>query len=50
MVRKAKIGDVQAIQNLIRLYSEDGKMLFRSFQEIEQSIAELLFMKKRARS
>ena len=46
MVRKAKIGDVQAIQNLIRLYSEDGKMLFRSFQEIEQSIAEFIVYEK----
>ena len=38
MVRKGKIEDVQAIQNLICLYSEDGKMLFRSLEEIEKNI------------
>ena len=35
MLRKAKIEDAQAIQNLICFYSEDGKMLFRSLEEIE---------------
>ena len=39
MVRKGKIDDVQAIQNLIRFYSEDDKMLFRSLEEIKQNIA-----------
>ena len=38
MVRKGKIEDVQAIQNLIRFYSEDDKMLFRSLEEINQNI------------
>ena len=38
MVRKGKIKDVQAIQNLIRFYSEDDKMLFRSLEEINQNI------------
>jgi amino-acid N-acetyltransferase len=39
MLRKAKIEDAQAIQNLICFYSEDGKMLFRSLEDIEQNIA-----------
>ena len=38
MLRKGKIDDVQAIQNLIRFYSEDDKMLFRSLEEINQNI------------
>ena len=38
MLRKAKIEDAQAIQNLICFYSEDGKMLFRSLEDIEQNI------------
>ena len=37
-MRRGKIEDVQAIQTLICLYSEDGKMLFRSLEEIEQNI------------
>ena len=39
MLRKGKIEDVQAIQNLICFYSEDGKMLFRSLEEIVKNIA-----------
>jgi amino-acid N-acetyltransferase len=39
MLRKATIIDAQAIQNLICFYSEDGKMLFRSLENIEQNIA-----------
>ena len=39
MIRKGQIKDAQAIKNLICLYSEDGKMLFRSLEEIEQNIA-----------
>ena len=38
MLRKAKIEDAQAIQNLICFYSEDGKMLFRPLEDIEQNI------------
>jgi amino-acid N-acetyltransferase len=38
MLRKAKIEDAQAIQNLICFYSEDGNMLFRSLEDIEQNI------------
>ena len=46
MVREAKLKDAQAIQNLICFYSEDGKMLFRTFEEIEQCIADFLVYEK----
>ena len=46
MVREAKLRDAQAIQNLICFYSEDGKMLFRTFEEIEQCIADFLVFEK----
>ena len=46
MVREAKLKDAQAIQNLICFYSEDGKMLFRTFEEIEQCIADFLVFEK----
>ena len=46
MVREAKLRDAQAIQNLICFYSEDGKMLFRTFEEIEQHIADFLVYEK----
>ena len=46
MVREAKLKDAQAIQNLICFYSEDGKMLFRTFEEIEQYIADFLVFEK----
>ena len=38
MIRKGQIEDAPAIQNLICLYSEDGKMLFRPLEDIEQNI------------
>ena len=46
MLRKAKIEDAQAIQNLICFYSEDGKMLFRSLEEIEQVITDFRIYEK----
>ena len=46
MLRKAKIEDAQAIQNLICFYSEDGKMLFRSLEEIEQAISDFRVYEK----
>ena len=46
MVREAKLKDAQAIQNLICFYSEDGKMLFRTFEEIEQCIADFIVFEK----
>ncbi|MBT5027854.1 MAG: N-acetyltransferase [Nitrospinaceae bacterium] len=42
MLREAKIEDAQAIQNLICFYSENGKMLFRTLEEIEKNIADFL--------
>ncbi len=46
MLREAKIEDAQAIQNLICFYSEDGKMLFRTLEEIEERIADFLVFEK----
>ena len=46
MLRKAIIEDAQAIQNLICLYSEDGKMMFRPLEEIEQNIADFRVYEK----
>ena len=46
MVRTGKLKDAQAIQNLIRFYSEIGKMLFRSLEEIEQNINEFTVYEK----
>lgn len=42
MVREAKLEDAQAIQNLICFYSEDGKMLFRTLDNIQHNIADFL--------
>ena len=46
MIRKGQIEDAPAIQNLICLYSEDGKMLFRSLEEIEHNIADFWVYEK----
>ena len=46
MLREAKLEDAQAIQNLICFYSEDGKMLFRTLEEIQHSIADFLVYEK----
>ncbi len=46
MLRQAKFKDAQAIQNLICFYSEDGKMLFRSLEEIELNIADFRVYEK----
>ena len=46
MLRQAKFEDTQAIQNLICLYSEDGKMLYRSLEDIEKSIADFRVYEK----
>ena len=37
MIRKAKYNDVESIQNLIRIFSETGKVLFRSLDEIREN-------------
>ncbi len=42
MIRIAGPGDAESIQNLIRLYSEDGKMLYRPLKEIEDHISTFL--------
>ena len=39
MVRKAKYNDAASIQNLIRIFSETGKVLFRSLDEIRENIS-----------
>ena len=46
MLREAKKDDAQAIQNLICFYSEDGKMLFRTLEEIETNITGFLVYEK----
>ena len=46
MLRKAKIEDAQAIQNLICFYSENGKMMFRPLEEIEKNIADFRVYEK----
>jgi amino-acid N-acetyltransferase len=46
MLREAKIEDAHAIQNLICFYSEDGKMLFRTLEEIEENISDFLVYEK----
>ena len=46
MVREATLEDAQAIQNLICFYSEDGKMLFRTLEEIEERISDFLVYEK----
>lgn len=47
MLREAKLKDAHAIQNLICFYSEDGKMLFRTLEEIEANISDFLVYEKR---
>ena len=39
MIRKAKYDDVESIQNLICIFSETGKVLFRSLDEIKENIS-----------
>ena len=39
MIRKAKYNDVESIQNLICIFSETGKVLFRSLDEIRANIS-----------
>ena len=39
MIRKAKYNDMESIQNLIRIFSETGKVLFRSLDEIKENIS-----------
>ena len=46
MIRKAKYHDADSIQNLIRIFSETGKVLFRSIDEIRQNIADFQVYEK----
>ena len=39
MIRKAKYNDTASIQNLICIFSETGKVLFRSLDEIRENIS-----------
>ena len=39
MIRKAKYNDVESTQNLICIFSETGKVLFRSLDEIRENIS-----------
>ena len=38
MIREAKYNDAESIQDLIRIFSETGKVLFRSLDEIRENI------------
>ena len=38
MIRQAKYQDVESIQNLLRIFSETGKVLFRSLDDITENI------------
>ena len=38
MIRQAKYKDVESIQNLLRIFSETGKVLFRSLDDITENI------------
>ncbi len=46
MIRKAKYNDVESIQNLIRIFSETGKVLFRSLDEIRENISSFCVYEK----
>ena len=47
MIRKAKYNDVESIQNLIRIFSETGKVLFRSLDEIKENISSFWVYEKK---
>ena len=46
MIRKAKYGEAESIQNLICIFSETGKILFRSLDEIKENISSFWVYKK----
>ena len=46
MIRKAKYNDVESIQNLICIFSETGKVLFRSLDEIKENISDFWVYEK----
>ena len=47
MIRKAKYNDVESIQNLICIFSETGKVLFRSLDEIRENISSFWVYEKK---
>ncbi|MBI5417364.1 N-acetyltransferase [Candidatus Poribacteria bacterium] len=46
MIRKAKVEDVQAIQNLINFYAKKNKMLSRSLSELYENIRDFFVYEK----
>ena len=46
MIREAKYHDAESIQNLIRIFSETGKVLFRSLDEIRGNIPDFRVYEK----
>ena len=46
MIRQAKYQDVESIQNLLRIFSETGKVLFRSLDDITENILSFLIYEK----
>ena len=46
MIREAKYCDAESIQNLICIFSETGKVLYRSLEEIRQNISAFLVYEK----
>jgi len=46
MIRDAKYMDAESIQNLIRIFAEDGKVLFRSLDNIRENIADFWVYEK----
>jgi amino-acid N-acetyltransferase len=49
IIRKARLEDAPAIQNLILLFTEDGQMLYRSLAEIGQNIPTFMVAEKDGR-
>ena len=46
MLRSANYNDAESIQNLIRVFSETGKVLFRSLDEIRENISDFIICEK----
>ncbi|MDP6477471.1 MAG: N-acetyltransferase [Nitrospinaceae bacterium] len=46
MIREAKYQDAESIQNLIRIFSETGKVLFRPLDEIRENITDFQVYEK----
>ncbi len=46
MIRDAKYTDAESIQNLIRIFADDGKVLFRSLDNIRENIADFWVYEK----